>query len=474
MGARPQMTRPLARPGSSATPGIGLLEAPVLITWATSLDAEPVALRVGHLDPVLALVVDDPAFRGAEAFEPGDGLINEATLLLERQATPARVDVEMDRAARVGLVALDEDARADAGRVHGRVDLVAGVGRQVVRLEELAPGFERLGRRLGGIADRGLPERGDPAGVLRGEDDLDSSHGRIMTAVRANRRQDRSEIRHVTIPSVSGDLRLLATGRTAEVFELDDGRVLKLLRPGFPDAAADNEAAIAHRVRAVYASAPRCDGVVRVDGRVGVVYERIDGPTMDAAARARPWRVVRLGRELGRLHAEMHRSDGSGFRDQRTALHEAIDRAAGGLSPAQAVAAHARTDELTAGTRLCHADLHPGNVILGRTPTVIDWENVRSGSPAADVARSIFLIRDAAMLERLPGPIAAIAGTVRGVFLRSYLAGYRSVQRLDPAEIDAWRLPILAARLAEGIVEERTILLDEIERAVGGGSAFGR
>jgi len=261
------------------------------------------------------------------------------------------------------------------------------------------------------------------------------------------------------------ELRRLATGRTAEVFELDDHRVLKLLRPGFPDRAADDEAGIAQRVSAVYPSAPRCDGAVRVDGRSGVVYERIDGPTMDDRARTHPWEIVALGRRLGRLHARMHEADGSGFPDQRPALHDAIERAAADLTPQQTAAAHARVDSLPTASRLCHGDLHPGNVILGAKPIVIDWENVRSGSPAADVARSIYLIRDAAMAG-LPAPIAMAVGALRAVVARAYLGGYRSVGGLDMAEVDAWRLPILASRMAEGIAEERMTLTAEIERSL--------
>jgi aminoglycoside phosphotransferase (APT) family kinase protein len=97
---------------------------------------------------------------------------------------------------------------------------------------------------------------------------------------------------------------------------------------------------------------------------------------------------------------------------------------------------------------------------------VIDWENVGSGSPAADVARSIYLIRDAAMAG-VPAPLAIAIGAIRAIVARAYLAGYRSVQALDTAEIDAWRLPILATRLAEGIDEERAMLTREIDASLG-------
>jgi Ser/Thr protein kinase RdoA (MazF antagonist) len=269
------------------------------------------------------------------------------------------------------------------------------------------------------------------------------------------------------IPDLA-DLRLLATGRTAEVYALDRRRVLKVLRPGFPDRMAEVEAEVARRVLSVYDAAPGCDGFVRAGGRAAIVYERIDGPTMDGRLRTHPWQIGRLGRRLGELHAGMHERQGTGFREQRPALHDAIERAEQVLPRDLAAAAHRRVDELPTGSRLCHGDLHPGNVLLGPRLVVIDWENVRAGNPAADVARSVFLLGDSAMPDSLPGPMATLAGAIRRAVTRAYLAGYRSVRPLDSAELTAWRLPILAARLAEGIAEERLPLTAAVEGLVRG------
>ncbi|HEX8025288.1 MAG TPA: hypothetical protein VF484_03695, partial [Candidatus Limnocylindrales bacterium] len=107
-------------------------------------------------------------------------------------------------------------------------------------------------------------------------------------------------------PPEAVGLERIAVGRTAEVYAWDPGRVAKVLRPGFPARMAEQEAAIATRVSAVYAAAPRCDGTIVVDGRPAILYERIDGPTMDARVRERPWEALQLARRLGVLHATMH------------------------------------------------------------------------------------------------------------------------------------------------------------------------
>ena len=249
----------------------------------------------------------------------------------------------------------------------------------------------------------------------------------------------------------------IAAGRTAEVFAYGDGRVLKLLRPGFPARLGEQEARLVELVAKVYDAAPRYLGTEAVDGRFGLVFERVVGPTMDARLRSRLWEVAHLGRTLGRLHAEMHDASGAGLPDQSRTLRDAIERATPELPDGAADAALARLDQLPTGGVLCHGDVHPGNVILGADRTVvIDWENARSGSAAADVARAVYLMADTPIPN--PRALRPLVVAVRRRFVGAYLAGYRERRAMTDRELRAWRLPILAARMAEGIEDERAAL----------------
>ena len=255
----------------------------------------------------------------------------------------------------------------------------------------------------------------------------------------------------------------IALGRTAEVFRLDDRRVLKLLLPGFLSEIAAHEADVAAVVARVFPDAPRLDGLVTADGRLGLVLERIDGPTMDAFVRSHLAQANRLGRTLGELHAAMHGLDGRGLVDQLEALRNAIDGAAADLPSGARDAALRRLEQLPRGSSLCHGDLHPGNVILGsERAVVIDWGNAQRGNPIADVARSIYLMRDTPMHE--PRILRPFVRALRRWFVAGYLARYRELRALDATELRAWRLPILAARMAEGIDDERATLHAAITR----------
>jgi hypothetical protein len=91
---------------------------------------------------------------------------------------------------------------------------------------------------------------------------------------------------------------LIASGRTAEVFAWGEGRVLKLDRPEWNGLSALEVSALA-AIAGIGVPAPLAHGTVTVDGRAGVVLDRVDGPILSeliATDAASP-----MGRFMGRV-----------------------------------------------------------------------------------------------------------------------------------------------------------------------------
>jgi aminoglycoside phosphotransferase (APT) family kinase protein len=203
--------------------------------------------------------------------------------------------------------------------------------------------------------------------------------------------------------------------------------------------------------------------VIEVDGRFGILFERIVGPTLVQQFGAKPWTLVRALRAFTDLHLAMHALAIPELPSQREQLTRLIESA----SPVPTEVREAtlkRLDQLPAGNALCHGDYHPDNVLLTRNGLItIDWGGATSGHPLADVARTALLLH----VGELPSPRLNrwLLASPRALTRRAYVRRYLQRRPAGAEELAAWRLPIAVARLGEGIVEERGKLLRLIESA---------
>lgn len=154
--------------------------------------------------------------------------------------------------------------------------------------------------------------------------------------------------------------RFLAAGRSADVYDLGDGTVLRRYRT---DRDCTGEARLMIWLETKGVPVPT---VHRADGS-DIVMDRIVGPTMVDDLARRPWRLVRHARSLARLQRELHRLEAPDWLPTPCGV--------------------------TVGDRVLHLDLHPMNVIVGTGgPVVIDWTNASRGDPAFDAAMTYLLM----------------------------------------------------------------------------------
>jgi aminoglycoside phosphotransferase (APT) family kinase protein len=254
-------------------------------------------------------------------------------------------------------------------------------------------------------------------------------------------------------------------GREAEVFVWDEGTVLRLSRRSSDPKRVEREAAAMRAAADGGVDVPNVYGTMMVEGRAGLIIERVDGPDLIALMGQRPWAVPRVARIVGRAQARMHYVVApDNLPSLRDLVRTKIDIAAD-LPAELADFALKRLDGLPDGDRLCHGDFHPGNVLLGRDgPAVIDWTDATRGDPAADLARTRLLLRQGAVPEHMPALIRGLHAFGRGAFFRLYLRAYARARPVDDDLVDRWEVVRVADRVMEGIDAEQPVLLDQLER----------
>jgi uncharacterized protein (TIGR02172 family) len=250
----------------------------------------------------------------------------------------------------------------------------------------------------------------------------------------------------------------IGVGRTAEVYAWGNHQILKLYRTDMPREWVYHEARIGHIVAEAGVHAPAIGDTVEIDGRLGIICERITGPAMLDALAHQPWRLHSLARQFAQVHATMHACLRPELPSQRQSLIRVVEYAPG-LDDVTRQRILATLARMPGGESVCHGDYHPGNIILSpRGPVVIDWMTACHGNAVADVARTVLLFRIGVLPKGTPLAQRVMTPLIRRAFLAAYLKAYNALRPLSGSEIEAW-LPILAAaRLNERIDAEETRL----------------
>ncbi len=256
----------------------------------------------------------------------------------------------------------------------------------------------------------------------------------------------------------------IAQGRTAEIYLWGDNHILKLYRDWCPPHWIEEEARIARAVYDAGIPSPAAGEIIEVNGRRGLIYERIEGISMLQDMNARPWRLFKHARSLAEVQIKIHKQSIRGLSSYKEQLSHSI-RSAQHLQEDLGDKSLARLELLPEGQSVCHGDYHPGNVILAQAgPIVIDWMTACSGSPWADVARTNLLLsigpKGAGKL------IHPMLRTIIKLYHRMYLNRYCALVPDANHELNLWAPVIAAARLNEDIIPEREALIKMVEEGL--------
>lgn len=261
--------------------------------------------------------------------------------------------------------------------------------------------------------------------------------------------------------------KLIGRGRTAEVFEWGEDKVVKLFMDWYKEDWIIRDAKTEDTVFKSGLPCPGVFGIVEVEGLKGIVYQRIDGKTMLNNVSEKPIKILSCGKDLAQLHYEMHRVQVEGLVPQLGKMVYSIS-ATEKLSEDQKKKIIEKLSNLPHGQSVCHGDFHPDNIMQNTAESlIIDWSTVTVGNPLSDVARTCLILSSPYLPLGMSKVTVALIKMSRKMIKSSYLKHYIKLAKVKRKDIDVWILPHAAARLIEEVTGEEKWLLKLINQQLG-------
>ncbi len=197
---------------------------------------------------------------------------------------------------------------------------------------------------------------------------------------------------------------------------------------------------------------------------MGIVYERVKGVELLTLLFQKPWLIPDLIKKMAALQSQLHQVQIAELPSVKDKIrHDILSVSVLTQSEKDQLLAHLA--QLPNHQNLCHFDFHPGQIILTNTGAVIvDWITACQGDPAADIARTLILLKFSALpnsnlFKRII--VKIISGWVSRTYLNHLI---KLDSQLNLKTIQAWMLPIAAARLSETVTNEEHRILTWIRK----------
>lgn len=259
----------------------------------------------------------------------------------------------------------------------------------------------------------------------------------------------------------------LFTGRTADIFEWQPGKFIKLFKKAY--MLDDVEKEIRGTLFADEAGlpAPKIDPKVRQHNfRYGIVMDKLDGIPLKEQLLLKPWRIKHYFNLMAKEHVNIHQTKAP--KDLPCQVEAVQDVLTNSICFTQSESRQLQKLllSLPPGDTLCHGDMHPENLIYsGDNLTTIDWCDARRGNPLGDLANSALIMSHFWRRDFPPSPLFFVFA---GISSRLYLKIYseKANEPLDWEQFRYWCC-IFSAYQAEKRVKgcrEQVFLVKSVRR----------
>ena len=173
----------------------------------------------------------------------------------------------------------------------------------------------------------------------------------------------------------------------------DGDKLIKSFDSTYSKAGILNEALNQARVEETSLNIPHVLEVAVIDGQWSLVWEFIEGDTLEELMQRYPEKREEYLNFFVDLQIRMSKEKVPLLGHLRDKMHAKISASA--FPATVRYDLHVRLDGLPRHTKLCHGDFQPSNVILTKdgTPYIIDWSHATQGNGSADAARTYLIMK---------------------------------------------------------------------------------
>ena len=244
--------------------------------------------------------------------------------------------------------------------------------------------------------------------------------------------------------------------RSATIYDFGEGKVLKLFHKGFPDIISLRECKNTEEAYKKGATTMRFFETVKLDDRIGLVLEKINGVTqIEYFLKHFPY-LFKAGVDLAHLQVKVHNIETDVMDDYTEICKGYLDlEQFSFLTEAQKANLIKYLDKLPKDNKIIHMDFHVNNVLMTENKefVVIDWTTACKGSPLAELAMMHFLFTQAELFPGLSKFMVFVFNILKKILYNKFYKTYKKETGITKADFMPYRISALIFRFGTWAIE---------------------
>ncbi len=179
--------------------------------------------------------------------------------------------------------------------------------------------------------------------------------------------------------------------RPSKTVYRDGDLCIKVFNEEYSKADVLNEALNQARIEETALNIPKIHEVTKVDGKWAIVYDYIEGKTLQQLMEEHPEKKEEYLNLFVDLQMKVFEQTCPLLNKLQDKMNRKISQT--GLDATTRYDLHTRLNGMPKHTKVCHGDFNPSNIIITEdgTPYIIDWAHATQGNASADAARTYLL-----------------------------------------------------------------------------------